>query len=525
VALEVSVDIALVDRISACLKRIDRAFVKSARTAERAGKAFKAAGASISRVGQRLTLGLTLPIVGVGLASIKMATDVEESINAVNVVFGKGADTILKFGQTASTTVGLSTAAFNQLSTETGALLADTGLSMEMVATTTNELALRAADLASVFNTDVKIAMSAITQAIRGETEAIRKFSGDVTDATLEQFLLAKGIRATVSSMSQQEKRLLRIKVLMDQTRRVAGDFKNTQESLANQTRILRARIADLAAKFGQIMIPIATKLILKLSKMVDFFEAMSPEIKKTVLIVLSMVAALGPLLVILGPVLGALGSMALIISSIAAGGGLAAVFSAAVAAIIPFLPVILGVLAAVAAIAFVIKTNFPAFKAIAITLWQTFRAIAIPALTIFKTLWVLLKPLVVFFGKVLGTVIVVQLLLMLEILKLFIEGLELSVRVLNKIGEALGFNTAGLDRFLAELQDASGSIGDAQKTIINQITGNNLFQPNNVVNVETNIELKKDESGKITGVAVATNADSSRVKTIDTGATTLLFT
>ena len=63
------------------------------------------------------------------------------------------------------------------MSTITGALLKDTGLSMEEVAEQTIMLTERAADMASVFNTDVTESMDAILQATRGETEAIRRFA------------------------------------------------------------------------------------------------------------------------------------------------------------------------------------------------------------------------------------------------------------------------------------------------------------------------------------------------------------
>lgn len=188
--------------------------------------------------------------------AVNAASDLVESTNAVNVVFGEASKTVLEFGRNAAHAVGLSTAEFNQLSAQTGALLKDTGLSLEEVANETIKLTVRAADLASVYNTDVKDALSAINQAIRGETEAIRRYTGDVTDATLEQYALANGIESTVAEMSQQEKRLLRVRVLMDQTNDVAGDFDKTSANLANRMRVLRAQSTNVAAQLGTSLLP-----------------------------------------------------------------------------------------------------------------------------------------------------------------------------------------------------------------------------------------------------------------------------
>ena len=205
-------------------------------------------------------------------STITSASDLEESINAVNVVFKEGAEAILLFGETASTSVGLAAAEFNQLATETGALLIDTGLSLGEVSDLTIELTQRAADMASVFNTDVKLALSAINQAIRGETEAIRKFAADTTDATLQTFLLSEGIDRQVTSMSQQEKKLLRIQVLMSQTKVTAGDFANTSGSLANQTRILTSRFTDIIATLGSGVIPVANSALSAIQDLFDVF-------------------------------------------------------------------------------------------------------------------------------------------------------------------------------------------------------------------------------------------------------------
>jgi len=225
---------------------------------------------------------------------IDNAVDLEESINAVNVVFGEWASTILQFWQTAAITAGLSQAAFNQMATQTGALLRDTGLEINDVAGKTNELAQRAADMASVFNTDVSDAMSAINQALRGETEAIRRYAWDVTDATLENFALSKGIEKSVRSMTEQEKRLLRVDLIMAQTAVTAGDFTNTSDSLANQQRILNAQLTNMSATLWNAFIPIVQKALAYITPLIDNLASWierNPTLARNILIVATAVS------------------------------------------------------------------------------------------------------------------------------------------------------------------------------------------------------------------------------------------
>src|SRR5262245_24333389 len=123
---------------------------------------------SFQRVGQIATgffaanvaTAATQGIVNFASKSIRAASDLGESLNAVNVIFGDSAQTILDWGKNNATAFGLSQRAFNQLATPLGAMLKNAGL--EDFAGQTIELTKRASDMASVFNTDVASALEAI---------------------------------------------------------------------------------------------------------------------------------------------------------------------------------------------------------------------------------------------------------------------------------------------------------------------------------------------------------------------------
>lgn len=320
---------------------------------DRASKAFtnleKKVGVTadqIRSIGTRMTAAGAAVAAGVGVM-IKHASDLNESINAVNVVFGEGADNILEFGKTAAKNVGLAAGEFNQLATVTGALLADTGKPMTEVADITSELAVRAADMASVMNTDVQDALSALNQAIRGETEAIRRYTGDVTDASLESFRLSEGIGRSVTEMSEQEKRLLRVQLLMQQTAKFAGDFANTSEEAANKQRILSAQIKDLSANIGSQLRPLFLQILQAITPIIENISRWVQENPKLAGTIAKIVAVLGALMLVLGPILIILP-------------GLIAVFTALTWPILAFIAAI----AALIAIGIAVMANWDKIKA-----------------------------------------------------------------------------------------------------------------------------------------------------------------
>ena len=289
---------------------LDRGLDQAQRNSE---SKFKAIGDRAGRLGKVLA-GIGAPIVAaIGLA-VNASSNLEESVNAVNVVFEEGAALIHAFGETSSTSVGLARAEFNQLAAVTGALFTNFGLSEEEAAERTIELTKRAADLASVFNVDVQDALGALSAGIRGETEPLRRFAADVTDATLQQYLLAQGIDTSVMSMTQAEKGLLRFEVAMSQTEKVQGDFQNTSDSLANSLRIGRAEFTDSAAELGNIFLPLlasVTGKVAGLIKGIREWAQENPRLFKTIVIVTTVIGglalALGGLLIVIGLLLPAI--------------------------------------------------------------------------------------------------------------------------------------------------------------------------------------------------------------------------
>lgn len=266
-------------------------------------------------------------IVAVANKTMNSASDLGESVNAVNVVFGESADKILEFGKTAAQTVGLSNSAFNQLATNTGALLMKTGISMDEVATKTQDLAIRAADMASVFNTDVNDAMSAINQALRGETEAIRKYTGDVTDASLQTFALSKGITKAVTEMTQEEKVLLRLDKVMADTSVTQGDFAATANEVANAERIMKAETENLSAAIGTSLLPIKKQLLEAVKPLIEQFALWAkenPDLVKNLILVGGAIAALVAVLGTLGLILPPLMAMFAIMTGPAVAGFIA---------------------------------------------------------------------------------------------------------------------------------------------------------------------------------------------------------
>lgn len=136
------------------------------------------------------------------------------------------------------------------------------GLASDKAYVLSKNLTQLAYDEGSYWNKDVAETFTAMSSAISGEIEPIRRLGVDLSQARLQQELLAFGFNKQVSSLSQADKAVLRYIAIMKQTANVQGNLAQTIQSPANQIKILKAQLDMLAKSVGSLLYP-ALKSIL----------------------------------------------------------------------------------------------------------------------------------------------------------------------------------------------------------------------------------------------------------------------
>jgi len=192
--------------------------------------------------------------------SIREASDLGESLNAVNVTFGKNAEGIKKLGKEAADAVGLSQSEFNGLAVQFSAFSKTIAGKGGDVVGTMKDLTTRGADFASVMNLDVNEAMGLFQSGLAGETEPLRKYGIDLSAAAVEAHALSTGIVSNKNELTESAKVQARYSLLMQSTAKTQGDFANTSDSLANVQRRLGANWDDMQATVGMKLLPILEK-------------------------------------------------------------------------------------------------------------------------------------------------------------------------------------------------------------------------------------------------------------------------
>jgi hypothetical protein len=214
---------------------------------------------NVQNLGRNLAItGAALGVVTAGLArSVKVASDLGESINAINVSFGKSAKGILEFGENAATALGLSQVEFNN------AAVRFSGFADKIVGAGNDsskfieQITTRAADFASVYNIDVADALERFQSGLAGQTEPLAKFGVNLLDSEVKAYAVRAGLAEVGKELTATQKTQARFGLLMESTNKTAGDFANTSDSLANGMRILQAQVTDVQGEIGQALLPV----------------------------------------------------------------------------------------------------------------------------------------------------------------------------------------------------------------------------------------------------------------------------
>jgi phage-related protein len=281
--------------LSADTKGFDSAMNKADSTMGKTAKGIstgaKIAGAALVGLGGVAAVGLK--------KSFDAASSLGESMNAVNVVFGSSGKIIQDFGQNAAKQAGLSMRELNEAVTPIGAGLINAGFSADQAAKSSVELTKRAADMASVFNTDVGTALEAIQAGLRGESDPLEKFGVGLSAAAVNAQALEMGLAKTEKELTNNDKAQARLALVMEQTNRLQGDFVNTSGGAANAQRIMNAEIENAQAKIGQALLPVMAKLFSSVSelipKVLEWGSAFANKVGPTITEVGRLIQQYGP--------------------------------------------------------------------------------------------------------------------------------------------------------------------------------------------------------------------------------------
>ena len=253
-------------------------------------------GKSVAKIGGLLAGAFSVAaITGFAKNAISEASDLEESLNALNVSFGESAAEIQKLGESAATSMGVSQTEFNQAAVRFSAFADRVVGEGGNVAGFIGDVSTRAADFASVFNIEVSEALQVFQSGLAGEAEPLKRFGINLLQSEVQAYALREGIVAVGEQMTEDQKVQARYGLLMEETAKTQGDFANTSDGLANSQRILSASFDNMQATVGAALVPAFATLVQSMMPIVDELGPILTQVMEQLAPVIQNVAAQVP--------------------------------------------------------------------------------------------------------------------------------------------------------------------------------------------------------------------------------------
>lgn len=218
---------------------------------------------SFKRIGKMAAAAFSIKAVTDFMGScLQLGSDLTEVQNVVDTAFPSMSASADDFAKSAMESFGLSETMAKKFMGTFGAMSNSFGFTEKEALEMSKTLTGLAGDVASFYNLDPTEAYTKIKSVFTGETETLKDLGVVMTQAALDQYALANGYGKTTAKMSEQEKVALRYAFVQDQLSMATGDFIKTQDSWANQTRILDLRFDSLKASLGKGFIAVFTPIV-----------------------------------------------------------------------------------------------------------------------------------------------------------------------------------------------------------------------------------------------------------------------
>ncbi len=247
------------------MSAIEKANSQTASTASGIGSAFSSIGGTVTSVMGGLVVGAmskaASAVAGFLPGAINAASDLNETVSKVGVVFGKNSEQVLAWGKNAATAFGLSQSQALAAAGTFGNLFVSMGMAAPQSAKMSEGLVQLAGDLASFNNLDPGEVLEKLRAGVTGSTEPLKSMGINIDAAAIKTKAMKMGLASANGELSASAKAQATYALILEQTKTAQGDFARTSDGFANGQRIIAAQFADITATIGNAFLPIVVKL------------------------------------------------------------------------------------------------------------------------------------------------------------------------------------------------------------------------------------------------------------------------
>jgi hypothetical protein len=348
---------------SKATKGLDEASSKVGKFQEGLGKAAVPAGVAVTAVG------------AFAVAAGRAASDVQQSMGAVDSVFGESAGQIKAWSDASATAVGLSKSQYGELAAVIGAQLKNMGVPLDQVAGKTNDLITMGADLAATYGGTTADAVAALGSALRGETDPIERYGISIKQADIAARQAKDGTKGLTGEAGKAAKTAALLALATEQAGGAMGQFARESDSAAGSQQVATAQWEDAQAALGEALLPAMSTLAEVLGTVAKLIKDNST----LFLVIVGVITAVAGAVLVLNAAMSVYTAVTAIAGAVSGAAWLAALW--------PILLVIAAVLLVVGAIVLLWKKS-ETFRNVVLGVWAAIKSAALAVASWLKSAW-----------------------------------------------------------------------------------------------------------------------------------------
>lgn len=264
-------------------------------------------GDSFISIGKKASI-LSAAVVAAGAKAFSMAADFEDAMGATEQIFKDASDTVQDWANNLDTSYGIAKKEALSYSNLMGSMLINIGkLTEEQASRQSAKLIELAGDLTAMYGGTTQDAVRALTGALKGNNTMLDNYGMAVNEALIKTKALEMGLISGTSEMTLQAKQAATLALIWEQTGAAQGQAAREADGASGAMRAFRTEVSNLSTELGEVLLPIITPIISKLTDLIGSLRTLSPEMQSMIVGIAGVTAVAGPLLIVIGNILKAL--------------------------------------------------------------------------------------------------------------------------------------------------------------------------------------------------------------------------
>lgn len=220
-----------------------------------------------------------------------IAAAVEETQSKFSTVFGQSTAAVQEFLDEYANVAGLANQVAQDMTASTGALLQGLNFTQEASAELSEQVLRMAGDFASFNNLRTEDTLAAITSALVGEREQMKRLSVVLNEKMVGERAAKIASEALTTQTLLESKALATLELVAEKAAVQMGDLERTQESAQNRAKNLGAQWADLRDTAATLLLPMFNSILEAVSNNRLAFEQWEDELKENAATIIAWTA------------------------------------------------------------------------------------------------------------------------------------------------------------------------------------------------------------------------------------------